>query len=171
MVSIIRAKPDDNELLCSIGKKTFIESHGPSASEKDIFEYLENNYTPDIFKKQLSDNLNIFNIIYYKEQPAGYSKIRFNESHKEIELLNITKMERLYLLKDFYNLKLGYNLFQFNLNLALQNEQKGMWLFVWKDNKRAVDFYKKAGFEIIGDHDFKLTESHKNPNYLMLLDF
>ncbi|MEO6707056.1 MAG: hypothetical protein ABIN04_14540, partial [Ginsengibacter sp.] len=68
-----------------------------------------------------------------------------------------------------YDLKLGYNLFEFNRNLARTNNQKGIWLFVWKENERAIRFYKKNGFEVIGNFDFKISETHSNPNYQMLL--
>lgn len=86
-----------------------------------------------------------------------------------IQIENVTKLERLYLLKEFYSLKLGLELFNFNLELSKQNNQAGMWLFVWKENQRAVSFYKKTGFKIIGNYDFKLTETHSNPNHQMLL--
>jgi ribosomal protein S18 acetylase RimI-like enzyme len=46
-----------------------------------------------------------------------------------------------------------------------------MWLFVWKENQRAIHFYKKAGFHIIGSYDFRLTETHSNPNHQMLLKY
>lgn len=78
-------------------------------------------------------------------------------------------MERIYLLKEFYGLQLGLELFQFNVNLSKSNGQKGMWLFVWKENKRAVNFYQKMGFKIIGEHDFRISPNHTNPNHQMLL--
>ena len=81
---------------------------------------------------------------------------------------NITKLERIYLLKEFY---LGAELFEYNVRLAKENNQKGMWLFVWVENERAVNFYKKNGFVIIGSHDFKISETHSNPNHQMFLGF
>ncbi len=46
-----------------------------------------------------------------------------------------------------------------------------MWLFVWKENQRAVNFYDKAGFKIIGNYEFKLSKTHSNPNYQMFLKY
>jgi ribosomal protein S18 acetylase RimI-like enzyme len=82
---------------------------------------------------------------------------------------DIAKLERIYILKEFYDLKLGYNLFEFNRSLARENNQKGIWLFVWKGNERAIKFYKKNGFEVIGNFDYKISETHSNPNYQMFL--
>ena len=114
---------------------------------------------------------NIYHIIYYASQPAGYSKIIFNNPYPNSELKNITKLERLYLVKEFYDLKLGAELFQFNSTMSKENNQSGIWLFVWKENLRAVKFYQKQGFEIIGSFDFKLSDNHSNPNYQMLLKY
>ena len=75
------------------------------------------------------------------------------------------------MLKEFYGLQLGLELFEFNLNLSKQQDQEGMWLFVWKENQRALSFYKKNKFRIIGSHDFKLSETHANPNHLMFLEY
>ena len=65
----------------------------------------------------------------------------------------------------------GAELMKFNINLSIQNNQAGMWLYVWTGNKRAVKFYTKHGFKIIGHFDFKLTDSHSNPNHLMYLEY
>lgn len=171
MASILKAKEDDFELLTDIGKTTFLESHGHSASKKDIDQYVREKYNAEVFKEELNDPKNIYHIIYHDQQAAGYSKIIFNSPHSNIKTENITKLERIYLLKEFYSLKLGAELLRYNIDLSKQNNQAGMWLFVWKENLRAVNFYKKSGFEIIGNYDFKLTETHSNPNHQMYLKY
>jgi ribosomal protein S18 acetylase RimI-like enzyme len=60
---------------------------------------------------------------------------------------------------------------QFNIDYSREQGQAGMWLFTWTGNERAVDFYKKVGFTIIGSHQFKLSETHYNPNHQMLLQY
>ena len=98
-------------------------------------------------------------------------KIILNSPHSNIQTENVTKLERLYLLKDFYELKLGIGLLNFNVELSRKKNQAGMWLFVWKENQRAVNFYKRTGFQIIGSYDFKLTETHSNPNHQMFFKY
>ena len=171
MVSIVKATIEDYNTILDIGIPSFFESHQSSASKEILETYINKNFTEEAIKKELSDSDNIFHIIYYNNIPAGYSKIIFGRSHSNIETQNITKLERIYLLKEFYSLKLGYELFKFNLKLSQQQQEKGMWLFVWDENERAIQFYKRAGFKIVGSHDFYLSTDHSNPNHQMFLKY
>lgn len=169
MVSIIKATKEDYKLLADIGKQAFIESHGHSAPKADVDSYIIEKNSAVFFQKELQDLKNIYHLIYYEEEPAGYSKIIFNSTHQDISTQNVTKLERLYLLKKFYNLKLGSEFLKFNIQLSKENKQVGIWLFTWKENPRAINFYIKSGFKIIGSYDFKLSAKHTNPNYHMFL--
>jgi ribosomal protein S18 acetylase RimI-like enzyme len=75
------------------------------------------------------------------------------------------------LLKEFYDKKLGAKLFEHMVQLSKQKHQSGLWLYTWVGNHRAVAFYKKAGFEKVGDEDFMISPTHGNPNYIMWKKF
>lgn len=171
MITIIKAQVSDASLLAQIGKQSFIESHGRSATPAVIQEYVTAKFSVDVMQEELRNPASHYYIIYHHEQPAGYSKIVLNTSHFNITLPSVTKLERLYLLEAFYHLKLGRELLQFNINLSKEHRQAGMWLFVWTENERALRFYHKVGFKPIGNFDFQLTEAHANPNYQMLLTY
>ena len=171
MTSIVRANEQHAALLADLGRTSFVESHGHSASMATINRYVDEKYNTEVLKAELADPENIYHIIYHGQEPAGFSKIIFDATHPNIPGKNVTKLERIYLLKAFLGLHLGLQLFKFNLELSQQNNQTGMWLFVWKENRRALQFYEKAGFKVVGNYDFKLTETHSNPNYQMLLTY
>jgi ribosomal protein S18 acetylase RimI-like enzyme len=171
MTHIRPALPGDSELLANIGKTTFIEAHGHSASPTDIAKYVAEKYREEVVAQELADPTNCYHIISHNDKPAGYSKIIMNSCHRQIPFENVTKLERLYLLSDFYDLKLGCELLQFNIDLSHRQQQSGMWLYVWKENQRAIRFYTKAGFRIIGSHNFQISDRHSNPNHQMLLTY
>jgi ribosomal protein S18 acetylase RimI-like enzyme len=170
-ITITTAVAGNASLLAQLGKQTFVESHGPSAAQQVIEEYTARNYTTTVFDSLIKDATNLIYILNVGTKAAGYSMMKVNAPHPQIASSNVAKLDRLYLLKEFHDLKLGWRLLQFNISLAKSQQQNAMWLYAWKGNERAVNFYKKAGFEIIGSHDFKLTETHANPNHLMLLEF
>lgn len=171
MTTIVRGTVKNIDILTKLGQKTFFESHGMSASKKDIDAYINLKFTDKIFEKELDDSKNKFYILYYNQQPVGYSKIIYNFSHQNITSKNVAKLERLYIIKKFHKLKLGLELFHFNIQESKRNNQSGMWLYVWTENLQAIDFYKKAGFKIIGNYNFKISNAHYNPNHHMLLTY
>ena len=171
MTSIVRASLEDAKLLSVLGRTTFIESHGNSASEEHIEAYVKSKYTQKALELELLDSENIYYIVYHDNKAIGYSKIILNVPNAKIPFQNVTKLERFYVLQAYHNLKLGWELFNLNVKLSKNQQQAGMWLYTWTENKKALNFYAKAGFKIIGNHDFKISETHYNPNYQMLLTY
>lgn len=171
MVSIVRLTPSDVTMLAAIGGTTLIESHGNSAPAAIMQEYVKKNFSKEACIAELNEESNIFYAVFFNNQPAGYSKIVFDCPHPATHLQPVTKMERLYLLKEFYDLKLGQALMQHASDLSIAQGEKGMWLNVWKKNERAIRFYQKQGFEIVGESEFVLSETHSNPNWVMLLRY
>jgi ribosomal protein S18 acetylase RimI-like enzyme len=171
MITIRKATIEDVQLLASLSTESFIPAHGHSAPKDDISSYIEANFSVENFKKEII-NLNFeYYLIFYKSKVAGYSKIIFNYPTKHISDSQVTKMERLYLLKEFYGLEIGLKLMDFNTKLVQEKKQSGIWLEVWIENFRAIKFYKKVGFEIVGKANFTVSETHSNPNYIMFLEF
>lgn len=171
MTSIIRATVDDFLCLSELSKQTLIESHGRSAPKEDMDKYIALKYNVETIKAELKDAANIYHLLYYNDELVGFSKIILNVPYKEGVPKNMTKLDRIFILKKVYDLKLGVELLTFNLNLMKQHHQTGTWLFAWTENERAIQFYKRNGFVIVANHDFKISENHTNPNYQMFLDF
>ena len=169
MFSIIKATEKDHQTIVSLGNVSVEEAHRDSCSAEILNEYLSANYNDEAIKAELRNSNNIYHIIYYNEKPAGFSKIIFNAEHANIAEKHVTMLDRIYLLSEFFNLKSGVELLKFNIELAKQHAQSGMWLFTWGGNERALRFYKKAGFEIIGSHNFQVSASHYNLNHQMFL--
>jgi diamine N-acetyltransferase len=169
MISIIKATERDYNSIVSIGKISVEESHRGSSSAEVMNEFLERTYNSDAIKEELSDINNIYYIINYNGKPVGFSKIISNAKHPNIVTENVTKLDRIYILKEFYGLRLGLELLNFNIELSRNNNQSGMWLYTWIGNDRAINFYLKAGFTIIGSHKFYVTKTHYDVSHQMFL--
>lgn len=165
------ATAHDSQMIAGIGRIAVDESHRSSCSDADMAYFLDTHYSEAAIMNELTDPANIYHIIFYEEQPAGFSKIIPDVAHPNIPDEHVTKLDRIYLLSDFYDQKLGYHLLQHNIALSKKSGQSGMWLFTWVDNARAVNFYKRNGFSIIGDHKFKVSDTHYNAHHQMFLKF
>jgi len=171
MTVIVKATTADTPLIVRVATASFIALHESRMPATDLASYVSTKLTIPVIEEELNNPANMFHIIYYNEQPAGYSKIIFDTPCPLIKSTAVTKMERLYLLKEFYALQLGSVLFKFNSHLSRQANQAGMWLYVWIKNERAIRFYKKQGFEIIGNEDFVISPTLSNPNHIMYLRY
>jgi ribosomal protein S18 acetylase RimI-like enzyme len=171
MLLINKATIKDARALSTLSVAAFLPAHGHSASEEVIDSYISDNFSEENFIKELSSSDFQYHLIYYKEELAGFSKVIFNYQNQFVTETNATKMERLYLLEKFYNLGLGKELLNFNIALAKQNKQAGIWVFVWIENTKAITFYKKNGFKKVGNSDFVLSPTKSNPNHNLYLKF
>lgn len=171
MIKIVKATIEDCPILVKLSKQTFLESHGNSASKKDVSSFITNTYNREAFNEEMQNSNNVYHILYFNNEIAGYSKIVLNTPNKNINEQNVTKLDRLYLLKKFYGKNLGVQFLGFNIEFSKKRQQKGVWLAVWVENFRAINFYKKMDFKIVGSFDFKISDTHSNPNHIMFLNY
>ena len=118
MFSIIKATEKNHQTIVPLGNITVEEAHRYSCSAEDLKDYLCANYNDDAIKAELRNADNIYHIIYYNEMPAGFSKIVLNAEHANIAEKHVTMLDRIYLLSEFFNLKLGVELLKFNAEIA-----------------------------------------------------
>lgn len=171
MVKIIKATVSDAALIAKLGSKTFLEAHGRSGTESEIKNFIGNTYNPKAIKDEF-ENPNVwYYIIFVDDEIAGYSKLEMHAGNELIEAKNIAKLDRFYLLKEFYGQNLGLKFLKFNIEIAEQQAQKGMWLRVWTENGRAIKFYEKNGFKNVGGCYFKISDTRINPNHTMYLEY
>jgi ribosomal protein S18 acetylase RimI-like enzyme len=170
-IELRRGQPDDAGMLTPLARQTFVESHGHSASAEDILQYMERKLTEDILRDELADAANWFTLAFLDGMLAGYAKIIFNQPHKDIAVTPVAKLERIYTLASVHGRGVGQALWDHQLDLARQHGQKGIWLYTWTENHRAIAFYRRNGMVVAGRHDFEISATHSNPNHLMWLDF
>lgn len=65
---------------------------------------------------------------------------------------------RFYIDKPWHGRGIARRLMDATLELAKSLDAKSVWLGVWERNPRAIAFYRKCGFEHIGEHDFMFAD-------------
>lgn len=151
---ISRTTIDDAEILAHVARQSFFESHGHSADRQTVEAYANDKFNFDAIKNELAEAHNIYHLIYSDGQPAGYSKIVFNASHPNIEAKNVTKLDRIYLLEQFIEKKLGAQLLQFNIDLSKSMASQGCGcLCGWKIHG-LLNFIKKQDSKLLDDMIF-----------------
>ena len=91
-----------------------------------------------------------------EEQPAGYAKLRTGHADPSVTGPEPVELERLYVGRHVIGSGVGAALMQASLDAAQAAGHRTVWLGVWERNARAISFYVKWGFRIVGEHTFML---------------
>lgn len=103
---------------------------------------------------------NIFWLAFADRLPVGYAKLKLNSQSEFITEKNICQLQKIYILKDFLSLKIGFELQNALLKKAKEKSFKKIWLSVFVENTRAINFYSNTGFNPVGKHYFQIGKGN-----------
>ncbi len=157
MITIRKATESDAKHISSLGKITYMESHGDFFKNKhDLKVYCNETFSLKKIEKSLSNPNNVFWIAFVKEVPVGYAKLKLHSTSDFIDSENICQLQKIYVLKDYISMKIGFRLQNMLLEEAITRKFERIWLSVYHKNYRAVEFYKKNSFYQVGNYIFKI---------------
>lgn len=144
--------------LQQIGRQTFSETFGESNSAENMAKYLEEAYSFEKLNEELNNQNSFFYFAILNEKVVGYLKLNMGESQTELKDNDALEIERIYVLKDFHGKKVGQILFDKAITIAKELQVAYVWLGVWEENKKALQFYTKNGFVEFDQHVFVLGD-------------
>ena len=158
MITIRAATQNDVSLLTQLGRITFTESFSEQNNPENFQIYLDEKYQHEVIMGEFKNPENQFFIAEYKSEPAGFIKLLFNEdeNHPDLKDKKCLSLERIYVLKKCQGLHIGKLLMEKAIAIATANQFQLIWLGVWENNLKAIQIYKKWGFEQFGSHIFNL---------------
>ena len=146
------------EALQQIGRQTFSETFAESNSAENMAKYLEEAYSFEKLNEEINNPNSLFYFAMLDEKVIGYLKLNMGVSQTELQGKNAIEIERIYVLKDFHGKKVGQLLFDKAIKIAKEQQVAYVWLGVWEENKRALQFYTKNGFVEFDQHIFVLGD-------------
>ena len=144
--------------LQQIGRQTFSETFAESNSAENMAKYQEEAYSFEKLTEELNNPNSFFYFAMLDEKVIGYLKINMGGSQTELKDNDAFEIERIYVLKDFHGKKVGQLLFDKAIAIAKAQQVAYVWLGVWEENKRAIEFYSKNGFIKFDQHVFVLGD-------------
>jgi ribosomal protein S18 acetylase RimI-like enzyme len=167
VIEVKKASVSDSQLLALLGRRAFQEAFGQFNDPTDMQAYLDLSFHQDRIKSQLEDPAVIYLTAYYQGDPVGYAKlVRGSKTSQADSAKRQIQMERIYALGAYVGKKVGKTLMIESIQIAKSEGYEYMWLGVWQENKRAIDFYRAFGFEIIGVKQFVIG-NEVNDDYVM----
>ncbi len=160
-IEITKIDLKEIEQLQIIGKETFFETFAEGNSEENMKKYLEESFTNELLKTELTNQNSEFYFARMDNNVIGYLKINFGNAQTELKNNKAIEIERIYVLKEFHGKNAGQVLFEKAFEIAKQLNADYLWLGVWEENPRAINFYKKNGFVEFDKHVFKLGDDEQ----------
>lgn len=146
------------ERLQAIGKQTFTETFAAHNSAENMAKYLEEAYADEKLSAELNDPNSVFYFAELDNQVIGYLKLNFGGAQTELKDNKALEIERIYVTKAFHGKKVGQLLYNKAIEVAKEKSADYIWLGVWEENQKALQFYKKNGFVEFDKHVFVLGD-------------
>ncbi|WP_425394610.1 GNAT family N-acetyltransferase [Chryseobacterium indologenes] len=151
----------DLETLQNIGIQTFTETFAEDNTEEAMKKYLEESFNTEKIKAELNNPDSFFYIAWEEDNPVGYLKVNSGKAQTELQDETSLEIERIYVKKSHHGKKVGQLLYNQALETAKQLGKSYLWLGVWEENLRALQFYRKNGFVEFDKHIFRLGKKNR----------
>jgi ribosomal protein S18 acetylase RimI-like enzyme len=152
-------RPWEKNDLASIRRITWeswISAYLNFIPESDFKSYFDIHYTEESLLSMFDDPSMYGFIAEVEGQAAGYARLFFN--HDENRLY----VSSLYFLPDFQGLGMGNRLLEAAEGYATEKGLEELWIGVMVKNRRALDFYRKVGFQFVREEPFTMGKTTVN---------
>jgi ribosomal protein S18 acetylase RimI-like enzyme len=167
-IEIQKATLNDLEILQKISIQTFTETFAAVNTPDNLANYINDSFNTEQLTTELSNRNSMFYLAYSNAVAVGYLKINFGDAQTETHDQNALEVHRIYVLQTFHGKNIGQLLLNEAKKLAENNGITSIWLGVWEENYRALQFYAKNGFVVFDQHVFTLGND-KQTDLLMQL--
>lgn len=156
------ASLDDAAKLTHAAATFFADTFGDANRPEDMTAYLSSAFSEDRQRDELADpNNRVLLALDLGGELAGYVHLRFGVRPGGTPLPNgdeerPVEIARLYAGRQWHGRGLGAQLMERCFTVCRDWGAGVVWLGVWEHNARAIAFYKKRGFQVIGEQSFLL---------------
>lgn len=167
-VRIRRATVADASALAEIGARTFSETFAADNTPEDMRMFLESTWHPDLQRAEIQDpGLDTLLACDAAGALAGFAQVRVAHPPEGIAVRAPVELKRFYVDKPWHGQGLARMLMDAALQAARARGGREFWLGVFQRNERALAFYRKCGFRVVGTQVFVVgTDPQKD--YVML---
>jgi len=157
---------DDLEELIEISRKTYFETFSWGNSEENMLAYLNQAFSKEQLTSELIDVNSEFYFARLNDLICGYLKISFGSSQNAFREENGMELVRIYVNRECQGEGIGNQMLSKAIKIARERRMTSIWLGVWEKNEKALSFYKKNSFNIVGKHSFIMGDEEQQ-DYLM----
>lgn len=156
---IRRARPDEAEIVAAIGARTFAETFAHLYAPSDLAAFLAQAYGLERTRDDLTDPAKATWLVEEDGAVIGYALAGPCALPHDEVTPGCGELKRFYLVKDRQGGGVGGRLFDEVLAWLEKDGPRDLWIGVWSENHGAQRFYRRHGFEHVGDYGFQVGQT------------
>jgi len=160
---------EDAKMLSELGARTFYDTFAKDNTPENMDAYLKKSFSPEIQFNELSQPDVIFLIAESEGIATGYAQLILDSKRESLKGIKPLEIRRIYATQEYLGKGIGKELMKAAIHEARERGCNRIWLDVWEKNPRAINFYKKWGFQEVGNQTFKLGDDLQN-DFIMELE-
>lgn len=168
-IEIRKATLSDLETIKILSVQTFKETFSSVNTPENIANYVTKSFNNKQLTTELNNANSQFYVAYSNAEPVGYLKINFGDAQTENINENALEVHRIYVLQTFHGKNIGQLLLDEVKKIAQRTHIDYIWLGVWEENHRALQFYTKNGFVVFDKHVFVMGNDEQTDLLMQLI--
>ena len=157
-----RATPADAAALATFAAAAFVDSFGAQNRPEDMAAYLAEAFGESVQRSELTDPHCTVFLAERDGEIVGYAMLRDGAAPACVADASAIEIARLYAGQRWIGAGIGALLMQRCLVEAASRGRRTIWLGVWERNVRAIGFYQRWHFTIVGSQTFQLGSDRQN---------
>ena len=172
---IRRAEPADAAALAAFGARTFTDAFGAGNTPDDLAAYLARAYGERQQLTQLADP-HIVTLLVESRVPradpraadafVAFSQVRRATAPPCVTFPSPVELWRFYVAREWHGQGVAPALMEATLEAGRELGGASIWLSVWQKNPRAIAFYAKSGFAVVGSAVFVVGSDHQSDHVM-----
>ena len=160
------ANISDVKKLSILYKQVYIQTSGKEGISDEYANFITKQFSEERLQDLIVQHSDCLIVAEYKGNLVGVAEIEFNKKSPVGNLI-ATELNKLYILEWFCGQGIGYKLLTEAEKIVREKSLNEMWLWVYKENHRAIQFYERQNYVCIGNAPFQM-ELNRYDNKVMV---
>jgi len=155
-----KAEEWDVPALHEVATLAYFQTYFGAYSYAELKPYLRAFFSEEHLKKNIDEGLHEYFLVWFTGRPIGFSYVKRNCGFKQgvrISRKNSAELSKLYLLQRFTGKGIGTRFMEMMISYYCRENLSVLFSTAWSLNQKALRFYKKQGFEAIGEIDYEFA--------------
>ena len=156
MWDIRQAREADAAQLSEVAQRIFRDTFEQYNTPEDMEMYCSEAFAPETLAAAIAEPRTMILVAGDENRLIAYAHLHRGDPHPNVTGNSPIELKRFYVLAAWHGTGLARELMREVMERSAALGAETLWLGVWERNHRAIRFYRKLGFDEVGDVRFML---------------